>query len=113
VRVCNEPGCPSLSNGPKCEAHRKARRKASDAKRPSSSQRGYDSKWRKTRAAYLRAHPICEDETGCIERATDVDHRDGLGPLGPRGHDDSNLRSYCHSHHSKRTATDQPGGFNA
>lgn len=62
--------------------------------------------------AYLLAHPICEDPVGCIEPATDVDHIDGLGPNGPRGHDWDNLRSSCHSHHSKRTARDQPGGWN-
>jgi len=44
-------------------------------------------------------------------RATDVDHIDGLGPNGPRGHDWSNLRALCHSHHSQRTARDQPGGW--
>jgi hypothetical protein len=46
-----------------------------------------------------------------VARATDVDHIDGRGPKGPRGHDWSNLRALCHSHHSKRTARDQPGGF--
>lgn len=44
--------------------------------------------------------------------ASDVDHIDGLGPLGPRGHDPDNLRSMCHPCHSKRTAADQPGGWN-
>jgi ribose 1,5-bisphosphokinase PhnN len=48
---------------------------------------------------------------GCVAKATDVDHIDGEGPLGPRGHDWTNLRALCHSHHSKRTARDQPGGF--
>ena len=44
--------------------------------------------------------------------ATEVDHKDGLGPLGPRGHDHGNLRAMTHDHHSKRTAADQPGGWN-
>jgi len=111
VRVCSEPGCPELTRSGKCEAHRKAARKVSDAKRPSSSERGYDAKWRRTRAEYLARYPDCE-EPGCNELATDVDHIDGQGPNGPRGHDWSNLRSLCHPHHSKRTAMDQPGGFN-
>lgn len=113
MRVCSEPGCPELTKESKCEAHRKANRKSSDAKRPSAAQRGYDAEWRKTRAAFLTTHPICEDPSGCIEPATDVDHIDGLGPLGPKGHDHKNLRSLCHSHHSRRTARDQRGGWNA
>jgi hypothetical protein len=28
-------------------------------------------------------------------------------------HDEANLRAMSHSHHSRRTARDQPGGFNA
>jgi len=80
--------------------------------RPSASERGYDAKWAKTRAAFIAANPIC-GEVGCMEGTTDVDHIDGLGPRGPRGHDPTNLRGYCHSHHSQRTARDQPGGWNA
>lgn len=113
LRPCAEPGCPSLTRSTRCDEHRKARRRASDAKRPSAAQRGYDAKWRRTRGEYLRTHPICEDEAGCIQVATDVDHIDGLGPKGPRGHDDENLRALCHSHHSQRTARDQAGGWNA
>lgn len=113
VRVCLEQGCPDFTEGTRCDRHRKQKRRASDAKRPSAAQRGYDSKWRRTRAEYLRTHPICEDERGCIQPATDVDHIDGLGPNGPRGHDAENLRAMCHSHHSQRTARDQKGGWNA
>jgi 5-methylcytosine-specific restriction protein A len=35
--------------------------------------------------------------------ATEVDHKDGLGPNGPRGHDLDNLRSLCKSCHSRKT----------
>lgn len=112
MKICAEPGCPRLTDSTRCETHRKQRRRASDAKRLSAGARGYDARWRKTRAAYLRAHPICQHEDGCIEPATDVDHIDGLGPKGPQGHDFENLRAYCHRHHSQRTARDQPGGWN-
>lgn len=80
-------------------------------RRPSARERGYDSRWERTRAAYLARHPTCE-VSGCDERATDVDHIDGLGPLAPRGHDHDNLRALCHPHHSQRTARDQRGGWN-
>ncbi len=111
TRACIEPGCPELTEGTRCERHRKAKRRHED-NRPSASARGYDLKWRKTRSAFLRLHPICEDPEGCIKPATDVDHVDGLGPTGPRGHDPANLRALCHRHHSQRTARDQPGGWN-
>ena len=113
MRVCLEPGCPILTDQSRCEWHRKAKRRQSDAKRPNSSARGYDAKWRRTRANYKRSHPICEDESGCIEPATDVHHLDGLGPNGPRGHDPENLRSLCHKHHSQVTAREQSAGWNS
>lgn len=111
LRPCSEPGCPELVRGGKCEVHRLLDRKRSDRRRPGPRDRGYDTRWERTQAAYLAAHPYCEDEEGCIEPATDVHHLDGLGPLGPRGHDWDNLQSLCHPHHSKRTARDQPGGW--
>jgi 5-methylcytosine-specific restriction protein A len=112
VKVCAEPGCPNLTEGTRCENCRKAKRRREDRKRPSAAKRGYDKQWSITRREYLKRYPWCE-EAGCNETATDVDHIDGLGPNGPQGHDWSNLRSYCHRHHSQRTAKDQPGGFHA
>ncbi len=113
MKTCAEPGCPSLTEKTYCSDHYRSRRRASDRKRPNAAARGYDAVWRLTRRSYLCIHPICEDENGCIEPATDVDHIDGQGPLGPHGHDYTNLRAYCHSHHSQRTARDQKGGWNA
>jgi len=112
MRVCLEHGCGTLTKTTRCERHRKEKRRREDKRRPSARARGYDSKWERTRRRYLRAHPICEDESGCIDQATDVDHIDGLGPNGPHGHKDFNLRALCHSHHSQRTARDQAGGWN-
>ena len=106
MRVCNVPGCGQLTDQPRCAEHRRAAEQA----RGSSHARGYDRKWRVTRRRYLAAHPLCV-EPGCPRLATDVDHIDGLGPLGPAGHDWANLRGLCHSHHSQRTARDQPGGW--
>jgi 5-methylcytosine-specific restriction protein A len=88
-----------------------------DARRETAAERGYDAQWRATRAAFLEEHPQCECDD-CLALpawrrpdAVDVDHRDGLGPRGPRGHDWSNLRAMTHGHHSRRTARDQPGGW--
>lgn len=110
-------GCGTLVYGggqcPDCLRETRADR---DRGRPSSAARGYDSKWQRTRAEFLADHTTCE----CAEcellpywnrpAATDVDHIDGLGPKGPRGHDFSNLQALTHGHHSRKTAT-QDGGF--
>lgn len=80
--------------------------------RPTAAARGYNAKWNRTRRRYLRAHPLCEcDDPSCNLPATEVHHRDGLGPLGPRGHDPTNLRALTHNCHAKLTAREQPGGW--
>lgn len=107
---CTEPDCPRLTRAGRCEEHRLAKRREIDRRRPNARARGYDRRWERTRHDFLLTHSWCED---CGERATDVDHRDGLGPLGPRGYDETNLRGLCGSCHSTRTARAQPGGWNA
>ncbi|MFD0033708.1 HNH endonuclease signature motif containing protein [Streptomyces sp. NPDC127172] len=84
----------------------------------SASQKGYDSRWERTRRAFLKEHPYCECSE-CLEipeplrpAAQVVDHIDGLGPLGPRGHDWTNLRAMTKQHHDQHTARTQPGGWN-
>lgn len=83
-----------------------AARRAADAARGSSSERGYSSRWQRFRLVYLAEHPLCEvcKTAGRVEAATDVHHIDGRGPLGERGYDPANLESLCHSCHSKKTA---------
>lgn len=75
--------------------------------RPSAAARGYDARWRRIRARYLRAHPICELED-CDRPSVDVDHIDGSGPRGDNS--DSNLMALCKPHHSSKTVR-QDGGF--
>lgn len=90
-----------------CERRRAADARAKhDKGRPSSHDRGYDAAWRKLRAAFLEANPICCVED-CGLAATDADHI-----LSVRIRPDlrlvwSNLRAYCHAHHSRRTAREQ------
>ncbi|MEU1945275.1 hypothetical protein ABZ554_23285 [Streptomyces sp. NPDC020125] len=52
------------------------------------------------------------DPGDALPDARFVDHVDGLGPLGPRGHDWANLRAMTKAHHSRETAKAQPGGWN-
>lgn len=72
--------------------------------RESPSRRGYDATWRKVRLAHLMANPVCV-VPGCGKSAVDVDHivphQDGGGRLDP-----SNLQSFCHSCHSRKTPKD-------
>jgi 5-methylcytosine-specific restriction enzyme A len=103
---CSVSGCPTLTRTNRCEKHERE----ADLKRGTSVERGYDHRWRKVRAAFIRANPVCQDPEGCIADATDVDHIDGEGPRGDNSPE--NLRSLCHHHHSRRTAEDQPGGWN-
>jgi 5-methylcytosine-specific restriction protein A len=117
--VCSTPGCPVLvfpaGRCAECVAKAAAMRRARGG---STAKRGYDKGWQRTRKAYLRLHPYCEcAECAAVpmplrQPATEVDHIDGLGPLGPRGHDWSNLRAMTKAHHSRETAKHQPGGWN-
>lgn len=96
------PPCPALvPGGGRCPDH--------TVVRASAHARGYDARWSRTRAKKLKATPLCE-WPGCTKPATDVDHIDGQGPNSPHGHDQANLQSLCHPHHSTKTAT-QDGGF--
>lgn len=105
LSVCTTPGCPTLTPGGRCPDCTSA----ASRQRGSARAKGYDARWERTREAYLRAHPYC----GCDECltlpsimrpwATEVDHIDGLGPNGPRGHDWGNLQALTKSHHSRKT----------
>lgn len=108
ARVCPERGCTTLIRGSAryCPQHTKEHRNDDyDARRPSSGERGYDSKWQAIRAKYLKEHPYC---VVCGQPATEVDH---IIPLRQGGtHDWDNLRAMCKPHHSQHTAK-HGGGF--
>jgi len=110
LHVCPVVGCAELISGSAryCAQHTRERRPPDN--RPSSAQRGYDTEWQKIRAAYLAAHPWCVVKECPPHPATEVDHIVARSEGGTN--DFINLRGYCRSHHSMRTAQDQPGGFN-
>lgn len=114
LQVCPTPGCPTLTRAGRCTGCQRTAR----SRRRTSSQAGYDARWYRTRAAYLKVHQFCECEQHSEQpwiirpRATEVHHRDGLGPLGPRGHDWANLMALTKACHSRITALEQPGGWN-
>jgi 5-methylcytosine-specific restriction protein A len=68
LKIC---GCGRKVQGDRqcvCQARRKL---AYDAHRPTARQRGYDSKWDRERAAFLKMNATCRR---CGEPATLVDH---------------------------------------
>ncbi|WP_327240177.1 HNH endonuclease [Streptomyces sp. NBC_01318] len=116
LAVCPVVGCPCLTWKGKCRVHARSNswgRKYGTGHRNMSAD--LRRKWEHTRRDYLRAHPYCE----CAEcmaipeplrpKATEVDHIDGLGLLGPRAFDHDNLQSLTKSHHSRKTAGESFG----
>jgi 5-methylcytosine-specific restriction protein A len=79
-----------------------------DEARGTAAERGYDTEWQQLRAAHLRKHPWCAD--GCGKRATDVDHRVSVRVAPHRRLDPTNLVSYAHGCHSRKTVRED-GGF--
>jgi 5-methylcytosine-specific restriction endonuclease McrA len=67
-----------------------------------AAERGYDYRWQKARAAWLKEHPLCVfcEANGRVEAATTVDHK-----IPHRGDkhlfwDRSNWQSLCTNCHS-------------
>lgn len=110
LRPCRAPGCPKPATvGSRCRQHARALRREYDNDRPSAAQRGYDPKWRRIRAQYLRHHPLCQatDEAALRfharfgDAATDVDH---IVPVAQGGTNRwVNLQALCHRCHSAKT----------
>lgn len=103
-RPCRHPGCPKLSDGPYCEEHRVKEVHAYNRyfRDPETYQR-YGYAWRKTRARFLMAHPLCEQckAEGRLEPATEVHH---VLPLADGGTNDArNLMALCKRCHSRIT----------
>ena len=76
ARPCSQPSCPNLTHERLCPE----RTRAEDARyrrwqRDSKVNRRHGTRWRKMRAAYITARPLCED---CLaaDRCTPVRRRD-------------------------------------
>jgi 5-methylcytosine-specific restriction protein A len=104
---CRYAGCNLLSikNG-YCEEHLKlVAHEYERYRRDPETHKRYGSEWRKVRAAYIAAHPLCEMclADGRYVPANVVHHKKELSDGGT--HDSSNLQSLCVQCHNSVTMT--------
>jgi 5-methylcytosine-specific restriction protein A len=118
LRICSAGGCRTVVKSGRCakhqamaEAQEAERKRAIDAQRPSSGERGYDADWRAVRRQFLAANPTCVGfgvkEGRCGQPSTEADHVVSVAQAPDLRLRWSNLRAYCHACHSARTATAQ------
>jgi 5-methylcytosine-specific restriction protein A len=111
--ICRHPGCGKLLDATGyCEAHAKQHQRQADTRRGTSSERGYNYRWQKARATFLKGSPLCRHckKLGMVRAATEVDHI-----IPHRGDqqlfwDTSNWQGLCKPCHSRKTARED-GGF--
>jgi 5-methylcytosine-specific restriction protein A len=102
-KPCSFPSCPNLTENKYCDNHAKLYSK----ERASSAERGYDSRWRKSRSRFLKVNPLCLNcqAEGKLVKATVVDHI-----VPHRGDkklfwDESNWQPLCKRCHDRKTRT--------
>ena len=105
-RPCGHHGCPNLTERYYCEQHQKEHdRQYNRFGRDKTASAKYGMAWRKIRARFLKAYPLCAmcKLRGQIVPATEAHH---IKPLSEGGdHDWDNLMPLCHSCHSAITMT--------
>lgn len=110
-RPCAHPGCKTLVITGRCAQHQRAPDQAFDATRGTSTQRGYNARWRTARITFLRLYPLCQCpdcQAGHLRAipATVVDHI-----IPHRGDqqifwDESNWQAMSKPCHDRKTATE-------
>lgn len=101
---CAHPGCPELVEAGQryCEKHQKERNRQYERYgRDPATKKRYGSRWSKIRAAYIAAHPLCEQclADGRATAAREVHHKVPLSEGGTNATE--NLQALCKSCHSK------------
>lgn len=113
LRQCAVTGCPGMAapGSSRCEDHGRQQQQLYDADRGTSTERGYDARWRRARASYLRLHPLCVEceRQGSSRAATVVDH------ITPHKGDQDlfwntmNWQPLCAEHHNAKSARERAG----
>lgn len=100
--LCPEPGCPELTDGGRCERHKKTR----ERRRGSSAKRGYGAAHRAMRKRVLREEPICRI---CRRRPSSI--ADHIVPREAGGSDErENYQGACKPCHDAKTRREDGGG---
>lgn len=108
-KPCAHPGCPNLTDGRYCPQHeplhqeeiKEYNRRYNKYNRDPEVMKAYGITWRKIRAAYVAANPLCEE---CLKHniLTPVEEVHHILPIKQGGtHSFDNLMSLCHSCHEK------------
>lgn len=110
-KPCKKPGCGELTRTGFCDKHTALKRRY-DQERESSAKRGYGRVWRRERAAFLVANPLCVlcYKAGRVTESTVVDHI-----IPHKGDmklfwDRDNWQALCKQCHDAKTARED-GGF--
>lgn len=112
-KICPHPGCRTLTEGGRCERHRRrAAQQRREQPRPKTSERGYGSRWQTWSKAFRQQHPLCAEceRNGRIAAAECVDH------IKPHEGDEAllfdwnNLQSLCWSCHARKTRREAQHG---
>lgn len=104
---CRYRSCPRLvdSDSGYCDKHQKLiQQQYNQFGRSDEAKKRYGRRWRKLRALFLQAHPLCElcQREGRYVEATEVHH---IRPLSMGGTNDfGNLMALCKPCHSRITA---------
>ena len=106
-KPCSHSGCPKLTAGRFCDAHAKQdAREYERYRRDPETRKRYGYEWRRIRARYIAAHPLCEQcqQNGQLTSAQEVHH---ILPLLRGGdHSVGNLMALCKRCHSGITLTE-------
>jgi 5-methylcytosine-specific restriction enzyme A len=105
LRVCLQPGCPTLTRESRCPVHQQQKRAVERRFHSGVPGVNYGRRWRKFRQNFLSENPLCRtcEESGRVEPATEVHH--------VHGHDGTYasfwagpFEGLCKSCHSRATA---------
>lgn len=109
-KACRHRGCPRTTTEAYCEEHKEHEQKRKNNKRADPFY--LRAAWRNLRLQKLANDPLCEKcaAEGRVKLANTVDHKIPRSDRPDLALDYENLRSNCHSCHSKKTAATD-GGF--